>query len=121
MRRLCGAILVAALFAGAPSFAQQESGPNGHPEPILQGQTTTPVAPPGGIDQAGVATPSAVPSAEATEPLTPGPAAGPARAAALSSVAFIGMGVAVSAAIVCALACFSNSSTTTTSTTPIHR
>ncbi|HEY3777075.1 MAG TPA: hypothetical protein VGL35_03380 [Rhizomicrobium sp.] len=120
MRGICGAILTVALFGSAPSFAQLESGPNGHSQPILQGESTTPEAPRGGIDQAGVATPPAVPAADASNPLQPGPPAGYNRAATLSNADLIAGGVAVTAIIVCAIACFSSSSSTTTSTTAVH-
>ncbi|MGH6890122.1 MAG: hypothetical protein ACREHF_13160 [Rhizomicrobium sp.] len=120
MRRLCAAVFAAAVIASAPSFAQQESGPNGHPQPIVQGQSTTPIAPPGGIDQAGVATPNAAGPATATQPLQPGPPAGPDRAATLSNADLITAGVAITALVVCAIACLSNSSATTTSTTATH-
>jgi hypothetical protein len=116
------AIAVAALLAGAslPCHAQPQAAPNVHPAPIIQGQSTTPVAPPGGISQAGVATPEAAPPAP-PGPLPPGPPAGDERAAALSNGALIAGGVAVTAAFICAIACFSNSSSTTTSTTVVHR
>jgi hypothetical protein len=120
MRRLCGAILAVALIASAPSFAQQESGPTVRPQPVLQGQSTMPEAPPDGIDQAGAASTSAVPAPEASNPLHPGPPAGYNRAATLSDVDLIAGGVAVTAIIVCAIACFSRSSSTTTSTTAVH-
>lgn len=122
MRRILAPMIAAAVLATAPCFAQQESGPNGdHPQPVLQGQSSTPVAPPGGIDQAGVATPPAPAPVEAAGPLSPGPPAGEERAAELSNTDLIAGGVAVTAIIVCALACFSNSSSTTTSTTATHR
>jgi hypothetical protein len=122
MRIVFTAILAGILFAGAPSLAQQEQGAaNVHPQPILQGQSTTPAAPAGGIDQAGVATPPAQFSIAAAAPLPPGPPAGEQRAAELSNVDMIAGGAAITAIIVCAIACFSSSSTSTTSTTATHR
>lgn len=122
MRRLTAGIFAAALIAAVPGWAQQEQGANGaHPQPVIQGQSTTPVAPPGGIDQAGVATPPAPASAESAAPLPPGPPAGAQRAAELSNVDLVAGGVAITAVVVCALACFSRSTSTTTSTTPVHR
>ncbi len=120
MRRWIAMTVVAALLgANAPCVAQQPASPNMHPAPIIQGQSTTPVAPPGGIGQTGVATPTAV-SPPPSEPLSPGPPAGDQQAQSISNGALIAGGVAITAAVVCALACFSNSSSTTTSTTAAH-
>ncbi|HEX4079872.1 MAG TPA: hypothetical protein VHX61_13475 [Rhizomicrobium sp.] len=119
MRWLLGALLAVALTGALPSFAQEQNGPNAHPEPILEGQSTTPAAPSGGVNQQGIATPTAVP-APPPGPLPPGPPAGDERAAYLSDNALIAGGVAVTAIVVCAIACFSNSSSTTTSTTVVH-
>jgi hypothetical protein len=112
---------VAALLlgAGAPGFAQQESLPNTHPVPIVEGQSAAPAAPPGGTTEAGVGSPGEAPP-PSSGPLGPGPAAGDERAQYLSNGTLIAGGVAITAAVVCALACFSNSSSTTTSTTVVH-
>lgn len=121
MRRWIAVTTAAALLGvSAPSFAQPQAAPNTHPAPIVQGQSETPVAPPGGSDQAGVATPAA-PAPPSSGPLPPGPAAGDQRATGLSDTELIIGGVAITAIVVCALACFSNSSSTTTSTTVTHR
>jgi hypothetical protein len=120
MRRRLATIATAALLAtGGPGIAQPQASPNTHPAPILQGQSTTPAAPPGGIDQAGVATPAAAPPAPAG-PLPPGPPAGDQQAQNFSNAELIAGGVAITAVVVCAIACFSNSTSATTSTTAHH-
>jgi hypothetical protein len=53
--------------------------------------------------------------------LQPGPPAGEQRAEYLSNGEMIAGGVALTAVIVCALTCFSSSSSTTTSTVATHR
>jgi len=108
------------LGVGTPGLAQQESLPNTHPVPIVEGQTAAPAAPVNGTAQAGVASPAQAPP-PAAGPLPAGPAAGDERAQYLSNGALIAGGVAITAAVVCALACFSNSTSTTTSTTVVHR
>jgi hypothetical protein len=118
MRRWIATGVAAALLgAGTPSFAQQQASPNAHPAPIIEGQSAVP--PPGGIDPTGDVTPTAA-SPPPSGPLPPGPPAGDEQAQHLANGALIVGGVAITAAVVCALACFSNSTSTTTSTTVVH-
>jgi hypothetical protein len=120
MRGFVAASLAAVLLGATGSAsAQLQASPDTHPAPIVQGQNDTPVAPPGGIDQQGMATPTAA-APPPSGALQPGAPAGDERAADLSKGDLVAAGVAVTAAVVCAVACFSNSTSTTTSTTVVH-
>ena len=111
-------VAVALLGASTSSFAQPQSYFNIHPVSIIQRQDATPVARYGGIEQQGIATPSAA-SPALTGFLPPGPAAGAQTAAVLSNAAPLIGGGSVSTAVVCAIACLSATTTTTTTSTRV--
>jgi len=116
-RSLLAFTLTAALVGtGVSAGAQQESEPNAHPAPIVEGQNSTS----GGAISGGA--PAEMPApAEPAQALPPGPPAGAQQATYLSSDTLLLAGAAATALIVCAIACFSNSSSSTTTTTVVHR
>ena len=105
------ALSVAIVLLGTPVFAQQETLPDTRAAPVAGGQSAAPAPP--AMQPADAPPPSA--------PLPSGPPAGDERAQDFSNAELIAGGVAVTAVVVCAIACFSNSSSTTTSTTVVHR
>jgi hypothetical protein len=124
MRRSLLALSAAVALAAASvsnTLAQETTtGPAAHPVPAIAGQSAT--QPSGGVSSGGATSEEAAPLPPAQrEPLQPGPPAGEQRAEFLSTGAMIAGGVAITAVIVCALACFSNTSSTTTSTVVQHR
>ena len=122
MRRFLSAISIVAILAGgvAPAWPQETTGgPAAHPVPIMQGQTATSS---GGITSGGAAAeaPAPAPPPEPLPPLQPGPPAGPQQAEFYAGPGFILGAAAATAIVVCALACFSHSTSSTTSTTVQH-
>lgn len=123
MHRNLFALALATSMFGAnvtASVAQKTSGAVAQPARLAQGESGG-AATSGGVASAGAAseTPAPPPTAGAPE-LQPGPPAGEHQAMSLSTDELIAGGVAVTALVVCAIACFSNSSSTTTSTT-VHK
>ena len=121
MRRFLAVLSVAAVLGGGimPAWPQESTeGPAAHPVPILQGQSATPS---GGITSGGAATEAPIPPAPPPPaPLPPGPPAGPQQAEFYSSPTFLLGAAAATAIVVCAIACFGHSTSTTTSTTVQH-
>lgn len=120
-RSLLALTAVVALAAGtmSTSLAQETTaGPASHPLPLVGGQTATP--PQGTVPSAMSEQPARV-SPVPPGPLQPGPPAGVQGAATLSNAVLVTGGVAVTGAVVCALTCYSSSTSTTTSTVATHR
>jgi hypothetical protein len=119
-KALLSVVAAAALLSVAvrPSLAQEITQPAAQPVPVLAGQS-------GGAGTSGGSTSGGAtaraPAAEApAEPLPAGPPAGPQQAAFFANPLIIGGAVAVTAIVICAIVCFSHSSSTTTSTNVTH-
>jgi hypothetical protein len=99
------------------SAAQMASGAVVQPAQLAQGESGG-EATSDGVTSGGAADETPAPPLTAAAPeLRPGPPAGEHQARLLSTDTLIVGGVIATAVIVCAIACFSNSGSTTTSTT----